>query len=191
MQRLNGFNNPIARLEQYATPAKVAADILYTAHSYNDIQEKVIVDLGCGTGIFTIGAWLLGASEAIGIDIDKEAIITAQANANMAECNVEFQSVPVEEVDGKFDICIMNPPFGSQTKHADLPFLDKALEIAKVVYSLHNSETLPFLRKRIKDAGFVLDLEKNYKFKIPHTFEFHRKEKMEIDVTLLRIVKND
>ena len=198
LQRLKGFQEPKAKLEQYATPAKIAADILYTAHGLGDIQGKRVIDLGCGTGIFSIGACMLGAEEVAGTDIDKDVIAIARKNADNAGCQVNFDCISVEETTGEWDTCIMNPPFGSQTKHADLPFLEKALEVSKVIYSLHNSETLPFLRKRIEKAafvhenesraGYILDLEKNYKFEIRHTFQFHRKEKMNVDVTLLRIV---
>ena len=189
LQKLKGFKNPKASLEQYATPAKVAADILYTAHGLGDIEDKRVIDLGCGTGIFSIGACMLGAKDVSGTDIDNDVIAIARENTENAGCQVNFDCIPIEQTSGEWDTCIMNPPFGSQTKHADLPFLDKALEISKVIYSLHNSETLPFLRKRVDKTGYILDLEKNYKFEIPYTFQFHRKEKMNIDVTLLRIVK--
>ncbi len=187
LQQLKGFQSPKARLEQYATPAKIAAGILYTAHGLGDIQKKRVIDLGCGAGIFSIGACMLGAIDVYGIDIDKDAIAIARENANNAKCHINYDCMAVEETTGEWDTCIMNPPFGSQTKHADLPFLDKALEVSEVIYSLHNSDTLPFLRKRIEEAGHILDLKKNYKFEIRHTFQFHRKEKMNIDVTLLRI----
>jgi len=187
LQRLKGFQKPKARLEQYTTPAKIAAGILYTAHGLGDIQGKQVMDLGCGTGIFSIGACMLGAKEAAGTDIDQDAITIARENAINAKCHVNFDCIPVVKTIGDWDTCIMNPPFGSQTKHADLPFLDKALEISNVIYSLHNSETLLFLRKRIGDAGRILNLEKKYSFEIPHSFKFHRKEKVNIDVTLLRI----
>ena len=187
LQQLSGFQKPKARLEQYATPAKIAADILYIAHGFGDVQDKKVIDLGCGTGIFSIGACMLDANEITGIDIDEDAINIAMENANNTKCQVNYDCMAVEEISGEWNTCIMNPPFGSQTKHADLPFLDKALEVSKIIYSLHNSETLPFLRKRIEGAGRILDFEKNYKFEIPYTFQFHRKEKMNVDVTLLRI----
>ena len=189
LQRLKGFENPKASLEQYATPAKIAADILYTAYAFGDIQDKRIIDFGCGTGIFSIGACFLGAKDVSGTDIDHDVIATARENVKNSGCEVDIYFCPVKAAQGSWDSCIMNPPFGSQTKHADLPFLDKALEVSKIIYSLHNSETVPFLRKRVKDAGHVLDLEKKYSFQIPHTFKFHTKEKVNIDVTLLRIEK--
>ena len=189
LQKLDGFKDPKAHLEQYSTPAKVAADILYTAHAFGDIEGKSVIDLGCGAGIFSIGACLLGADNVLGCDIDSDIIDIARINAESAKCPVNFDCMPVEEAPGEWETCIMNPPFGAQKKHADLPFLDKAMKISNVIYSLHNTGTLPFLSKRIEKAGLLLDLKKNYKFEIRHTFEFHRKEKAEISVTLLRIVK--
>ncbi len=189
LQQLKGFENPKASLEQYATPANIAADILYTAHSLGDIEDMRVIDLGCGTGVFSIGACMLGAIDISGTDIDHDAIAIARKNAENAGCHVSFDCLAIEHTQGDWDTCIMNPPFGSQNKHADLPFLDKAFEISKVVYSLHNSETMTFLRRRIEKAGYILDIEKNYKFEIRHTFEFHRREKMNIDVTMLRVVR--
>ncbi|MCX7614678.1 MAG: 50S ribosomal protein L11 methyltransferase [Clostridiales bacterium] len=40
-----------------------------------------ILDLGCGSGILSIGALLLGASSALGVDIEENAVAVAQKNA--------------------------------------------------------------------------------------------------------------
>jgi len=189
LQKLDGFINPSAILEQYPTPARIAADVLYTAHGFADIEGKKVIDLGCGTGIFSIGACMLGATQVTGLDVDPEALKTARQNAGKVGCAIQFTCDPVEKATGSFDTCIMNPPFGSQTRHADIPFLDKAMELANKVYSLHNSDTMIFLRKKFEKAGWCLDFEKSYKFEIRHTFSFHRKEKALFDVTLIRIVK--
>lgn len=189
LQKLDGFANPSAILEQYPTPAKIAADVLYTAHGFADIEDKMVLDLGCGTGIFSIGACMLGADHVTGLDVDPEALKTARHNAEKVGCAVEYICEPIEKASGCFDTCIMNPPFGSQNRHADIPFLNKAMELASIVYSIHNSETMVFLRKKIEKAGWNVELEKSYKFEIRHTFSFHRKEKAVFDVTLIRIVK--
>ena len=189
LQGLKGFDSPKPDLEQYPTPANIAADIIYTAHGFGDISGKSIIDLGCGTGIFSIGCCLLGAESVTGIDIDKNAVEMAKENAEKTSCKINFQCLPVEEANGQWDTCIMNPPFGAQNRHADLPFLAKAMDIADNIYSLHNHETIDFLRRHISKSGRRIDAETNYKFRIPHTFEFHRKENAEISVTMLRIVR--
>jgi len=41
-----------------------------------------VIDFGCGSGILAIAALLLGATEAWGVDIDPQALITARDNAS-------------------------------------------------------------------------------------------------------------
>ena len=50
LQRLAGFSRPQAALEQYQTPAPLAARLLYHALMKGDIEGKRVCDLGCGTG---------------------------------------------------------------------------------------------------------------------------------------------
>ena len=61
LQQVPSHPTPIPHLEQYQTPASVAADILFTAFHFQDIKECHLADYGCGTGIFATGAVLLGA----------------------------------------------------------------------------------------------------------------------------------
>ena len=87
------------------------------------------------------------------------------------------------------DTVIMNPPFGAQKSNlqADREFILKGFEIAAVIYSLHLTKTVPFIEKMVSSLESKIDFRKNYKFPIKHTFDFHNKEKVEYDVTLLRI----
>ncbi|MFX1483335.1 MAG: 50S ribosomal protein L11 methyltransferase, partial [Promethearchaeota archaeon] len=69
-------------LEQYPTPAPIVASILYAAQmEYNDITDKTVCDLGCGDGIFALGAALLGAAYVIGIDVQSKALKASQMNS--------------------------------------------------------------------------------------------------------------
>ncbi len=45
--------------------------------------KESVLDIGCGSGILSIGALLLGASEALGIDIDETAVKTARQNGEL------------------------------------------------------------------------------------------------------------
>ncbi|CAB4397611.1 unnamed protein product [Rhizophagus irregularis] len=55
LQVVVGFDKPKIQLEQYCTTPHLAARMLYTAHTvYDDIESKVIADLGCGCGILRI-----------------------------------------------------------------------------------------------------------------------------------------
>lgn len=45
-------------------------------------QSKIVIDVGCGSGILSIAAIKLGAKAALGVDIDSGSIINARENAN-------------------------------------------------------------------------------------------------------------
>ncbi|HBV41005.1 MAG TPA: 50S ribosomal protein L11 methyltransferase [Erwinia sp.] len=46
-----------------------------------DLAGKTVIDFGCGSGILAISALKLGAAQAIGIDIDPQAIQASRDNA--------------------------------------------------------------------------------------------------------------
>ncbi len=188
LERLKHHPSPRADLEQYSTPAVIAADILYLALGLEDIVDNKVVDLGCGTGIFAIGAKILGAKEAVGVDIDHTAIEVGIQNAEEVGADVRFERMSVLKFDEKCDTTVQNPPFGAQKKHADVPFITKALSIAPVVYSLHLSKTEDFIAKEADLLGARITHTKNYKFLIPYTHPFHKKKDKGFDVTLFRLV---
>jgi ribosomal protein L11 methyltransferase len=45
------------------------------------LQGRSVLDYGCGSGILAIGALLLGARSAIGVDLDPQALLAARQNA--------------------------------------------------------------------------------------------------------------
>ena len=47
----------------------------------HNISGKTVIDFGCGSGILAVAAVLLGAKEAHAIDIDPQALIATQDNA--------------------------------------------------------------------------------------------------------------
>ncbi len=187
---LQGLKQPTqrtAKLEQYPTPPGLAAELLFLALAQGDIEGRRVVDIGCGNGVLALGALLLGAAGAVGFDVDAGALETARRNARALGVEAEFVQADVREVTGRWDTTVMNPPFGSQRRHADLPFLAKALDVAAVAYSLHNAATLPFLRAQVKRLGGEISQEQRYKFPMAYLFPFHRKASRDFDVVLLRI----
>ena len=67
---------PKAYLEQYATPSTVAADALHmAAYVFDDIVDKTVMELGCGTARLALGAAFLGAKEVFGVDLDSVCVI--------------------------------------------------------------------------------------------------------------------
>ena len=187
LQNLAPFKEPKVELEQYPTHSSIATDILFEAYANGDIAGKDVVDLGCGTGIFAIGASLLGASSVKAYDLDDGALAIARDNADALGCDIDFIQADISEVEGKFDTALMNPPFGSQRKHADQPFLRTAMRIADVVYSIHMACTLDYLNKETQMFSKEIVGHRIYKYDIPHTFTFHTKTKKSVDIVAINI----
>lgn len=187
LQKVDSFADPDPSLEQYMTPATIASDILYTAYSNGDVAGLKVMDLGCGTGMFSIGAWLLGAGMVVGYDISESALRVAEENRRAFGADVEFRKSDILDVDEGADTVFMNPPFGCQNRNADRAFLRKAMDSAECVYSIHMAETLDFVERFCADSGRSVTWRKTYKYEIPHTFSFHKKAKMSVDVAVVNI----
>ena len=69
-----------------------------------------VLDVGCGTGILAIGALLLGATDAIAIDVDPIAVDVTRENAevNGVSDRVEASDRPVEAIEGTFELVLAN-----------------------------------------------------------------------------------
>lgn len=193
LQRLAGFAKPRASLEQYQTPAPLAARLLYHALMKGDIAGKRICDLGCGTGVLAIGAALLGAESVVGMDIDEGALAVARGNAALLDAEVTFVAADLREgcrdLAGPCDTVIMNPPFGAQKAHADRPFIDCALVVAPVTYSIFNAGSAPFVTSYTQQRASVTEKVGGL-FPIRRTFSFHTRDVQEIEVEILRLERN-
>jgi len=70
-----------------------------------------VLDIGCGSGILSIAALLLGAQSALGLDIDNVAVKTAAENArlNMLSDRTEFICGSLtDQISETFDIICAN-----------------------------------------------------------------------------------
>jgi putative methylase len=188
--------SPKVYLEQYTISPEGAAEILYMAtYIYNDISEKRVIELGCGTGRLAIAAALLGAKEVVGVDIDKTAIKQAAMNAEKlgVKTRTSWIITDIGTIRRSFDTVLQNPPYGVQKRGADLRFLEKALQIGRVVYSLHKSvKTVgkqklvpsPFLEKFIERNGGEIKAIFFLLMRIPRMFAFHQKRVYQFPVNL-------
>lgn len=189
LQRVKPHPSPSHSLEQYQTPAPIAAEALYFAHGKGDIAGKVVLDAGCGTGIFAIGAKLLGAAEVIALDVDEGALSVAMANATALGVDLSLLTVDILDFPEPVDTVIQNPPFGAQRRHADAPFLENAMRVGTVVYSFHNAETAAWVEEKVRTHGGTVTDRLRFRFPIPHTFDFHRKERVDVPVDFYRIAR--
>jgi ribosomal protein L11 methyltransferase len=76
-------------------------------YHYLNTPPRTVIDLGCGSGILSIAALKLGAERALGVDIDADAIRSAQKNAlaNQVGGNLELGLGSLSEVQrGDFSL---------------------------------------------------------------------------------------
>jgi len=193
LQKIQGFENPKADLEQYVTPPDLAARFLFDAFMHQDLEEMAVLDLGCGTGMLSIGAALLNA-RVTAVDCDRQALQTAEQNAKkLGIDSITFQEEKIFETDTpfseNFDTVIMNPPFGAQNEHADRPFIQRALQSAPVIWGIFNKGSIPFIRSYTKDIAEITDMV-SARLNIPRQFAFHTHENLEIPVEIVRLEKS-
>ena len=192
---MKAFSEPKVRLEQYAMDGEIGASVLWSSYLLGDIEGKVIVDLGCGTGMLGLGALAMGAHRVLFVDIDQKAISIAQSNYAKikSESNIkgvgEFISQDLANINLKADTVLQNPPFGTKMKHNDVVFLKKALETAKIVYSFHKSETRKFLERLAKKINIRITHVWDFEYPLKATYKFHRRKIQRIGVSCFRFVK--
>ncbi|MDQ5944702.1 MAG: ribosomal protein methyltransferase [Pseudomonadota bacterium] len=66
-----------------------------------------LLDYGCGSGILAIAAAKLGATPVDGVDIDPQAVVAAEANAERNDVSTRF-AVSDQPISGQFDIVVAN-----------------------------------------------------------------------------------
>jgi len=191
LQKIEQPSKIKVELEQYSTPASIAADVLWYAYYNGDIKGKTILDAGCGTGIFAIGAALLDAKRVMGIDVDKRMVEIARKEAEKFGLDVEFIAINIENFNEKVDTVIMNPPFGAQfsNRGADKIFIKKAMEVGKAIYSLHLKNSSVFIKNLLRKEGWQIGAGKEYRFPIKASLPFHEKRVVYYDVELIHALK--
>ncbi len=74
-------------------------------------QRDTVVDVGCGSGILSVAAALLGSEKVIGIDIDESSVITSQESARINQTEDITQFICgdlVTDINMQADIVIAN-----------------------------------------------------------------------------------
>ena len=66
-----------------------------------------VIDYGCGSGILAIAAMKLGAANAVGVDIDEQALLAARRNALQNKADVTFFAA-AENVKAPANVVVAN-----------------------------------------------------------------------------------
>ncbi len=185
LAELKTFIKAKEQLEQYLTPAKIAAKIV--TENKEQIVEKTILDLGAGTGMLGIAALLIGAKKVIFIEEDKDAIILLEENLEKFGLSKKAKIVhkKLHLTDEEADSTIMNPPFGTRKRHADREFLDYAITHSNFVISMHKTSTIDAIKKHIQDLGANMLSYKDLEYTLDNTMSHHTKERRNIKVSLI------
>lgn len=193
LSRVPNFKHHNIWLEQYICDSSIASELVWLAYMRNDIENKVVVDLGCGTGALSYGALLMGAKEVLCIDIDLGALKIA--NNFLLENRDRFDVINAD-IENLYLIgvqtVIMNPPFGVHRRGIDIIFLRRALNIRpKTIYTIHkyNPESHKIIHEIVLSYGYrVIDMVIR-DMRIPAIYYTHRKRVHRFKVALYAISK--
>lgn len=73
------------------------------------VQEaSTVADVGCGSGILSIAAKMLGAKEVIGVDIDSDSVRVSNENAEINSIKCCFYQGTAVDIKEKYDIVVAN-----------------------------------------------------------------------------------
>jgi putative methylase len=187
-----GFGDPDPSLEQYPTPAGLAAHLVHLADLQGDLAGRTVADFGAGTGMLALAAATRKPERVLAVERDPAAIATAREN--------EREVAPEVAVDwllgdatrpplAAVDTVVMNPPFGAQAgnEHADRAFLAAASEAAGVSYSIHNAGSRSFVDSFAADEGGEVTHAFAAEFAVDAQFAFHTSDREVLDVEVFRI----
>lgn len=189
-----GFEDPRAALEQYPTPPGIAAHVIHFADLQGDVEGRTVIDLGTGTGMLALGAALRGPARVVGVELDGDALRTARQNRRRVGAAAPIHWVRADATRAPLrptepTTVVMNPPFGAQNgrEGADRAFLATASEIGDVSYSVHNAGSREFVKAFAADNGGEVTHAFRVAFELDRQFEFHDREREEIQTELYRI----
>lgn len=106
------------------------------------MKDDKILDLGCGSGILSIGAMLMGAGEATAVDIEQNAVETAIENAEKNYIPKEKYKAYCGDVISNAELCY---------EIGDSYDLITANIVADVLIAMSD-----IFRKKIKDNGILI-----------------------------------
>lgn len=189
VNQLDSFNVQNISLEQYTLPDSLISFIL--TEISDELKNKTIIELGSGTGRFSIPIGQFFAKNLLCIDINYNLIEDLKLRMNTYNLTIDYLVSSVDflefnEKSSEFDIAIMNPPFGTKRRGIDMVFVEKAFSFSKCVISMHKSnlKSKKLINILAKENSFSMEVIATVEFQLPKTAAFHKKNihKVLIDI---------
>lgn len=143
----------------HETTRMVCAELISLLAPHSSLPERVL-DCGTGTGILAIAALKLGASEAVGYDIDEWSVDNARHNAVINQVDDRFTSLLgdasiLQEIEGSFDLVMAN--INRNILLADMPLMhQKMAPGARLILSGFYTADIPMLTEKATSLGMTL-----------------------------------
>lgn len=212
LESIKEFRAPKSELEQYPTDSVTAADLLFSIQTEmgDSLSDRIVLDLGAGTGRLSLGSLIMDASHVFAVETDSDALEIFKENARMLnyekhitliQKNIEdsdasrhIQSVILQtlgwpEYNKAEILCIMNPPFGFVRKGIDIRFLEVAISLSGLVYSIHaaGDKNRAFIRSKVEKFGGRVTHIMPQKLVLRAQFHYHKQKRMPTLVDIYRI----
>jgi len=198
-----GFTHPDRELEQYVTPADIAAHLLHVAALRGDLDTTVL-DLGTGTGRLALAAALHEPARVVAVERDLGALRVARVNERRVDPPVGVEWLRADAtrlplVSSSLAVStspltvVANPPFGAQdgNAHADRQFLESVAALATdcpvVSYTVHNDGSRAFVESFAADAGATVTDAFAVTFPLPRQFDHQTDASREIQTQVFRV----
>ena len=147
----------------HETTRMICSELISLLTPHSTLPERVL-DCGTGTGILSICALKLGATEAIGYDIDEWSVDNARHNAVINCVDDRFTSLLgdasiLNKVEGTFDLVLAN--INRNILLADMPaFKQKMAPGATLILSGFYTADCPMLIDKAATLGLTLQKQK-------------------------------
>jgi len=184
-----------AELEQYSIDGELAARWLMDIVAFGDLREGcTVADLGCGNGILSVGALLLGAGKAIAVDADSSVVDVAKSNLKgegfWQQGEWIHATIGDDEINlSGVDLVITNPPWGRQKEKADRPFLQEILDCRVTAHILH-SASATHIEPLFTSAGWDVEKYGEADFVLPANYSHHTSTQDKTRVAFWRLTPN-
>ena len=147
----------------HETTRMICSELISLLTPHSSLPERVL-DCGTGTGILSICALKLGATEAVGYDIDEWSVDNARHNAVINRVDDRFTSLlgdatVLNKVEGTFNLVLAN--INRNILLADMPaFKQKMAPGATLILSGFYTADCPMLIDKAATLGLTFQKQK-------------------------------